>query len=213
MADEERRKICIDAGDGIGFTNSEMGIPDYAKKLTIDVADAKDIVKTSTGLYIGDRTGKTGYDGGSTVDGYTLIEETVQNTKFPAVNRDVVTLIHSLCAYVIGERTQTKIVMTSTVKKVVDIMTEYNRAANYRGIKILPGDLLQLMTLPIGVSYNDLPMAESFDRCPTMMLSAGYKTLVLFVVNSVAYTHQNLSSLHLTCLYSAIPEFTRGDKY
>ena len=213
MADEERKKICIQCGDGIGFTGTDADM-DYTRKLTVKIPDNSKLIElTPDGLYVGDLTGKNGTAGGSRVDNFSIQEGTSYDGKpFPTVNRNVVCLIYSLCAYTIGTRTKTYLTPTTTVKTVSDIIAEYNGPTQRTAVP-QTGELIQLMTEPSGALYGGNVLYEDLNRYATAVKSSNYKTLALFVITDIKYNGNKMQSLQLTCLYSSLPNFTKGEQY
>lgn len=215
MADEPRRKLCIKTGPGTGFTGTENDLP-WNRKLTIKVA-GDNIHITPNGLYVPDLSGDPGPSGGSTVDNYSITDTAYVSSKpFPIISRSVCCYIFTLCAYKIASRTHTTITPSTTVKTMSDIISEYNGQLP-RAYVPQQGELLQLMTTPAGAALSGGNMYEDFNRYATDIKGSNYKTLALFVINKVTYNYNNniasMASIKLTCLYSSLPNFTKGTIY
>lgn len=209
--------IKLNVGDGLGFTE------DTPSALTVDIA-GNDISKTSTGLFVDDLSG----DGGNTdsyADEWTMIESAAEGTGLPIpdINRGVVTLIHSMCAYQItgrGTGTSTAItVNTSAVKSIQDIIAEMNYPLNQAGdnksvYHPLPSELFQLTDTPHGFIINYSGGTQAAEECNRYPDDSN-KTLALFCVTGVEYAENGvfINKLRLVCLYSSLATYVAGMTY
>lgn len=212
-------EILISNGNGIGFTS------DDPPKLKVKISGAN-ISDRANGIYVPSLKGNDG-TGGSRVDGHSIIEGTSIYSPYdviPDVNRNVVNLIYSMCAYKITNRgtgSSTAITVDTTQEKNMgDIVDEANKPLQYFGgnwtsYNMKVGELFQLIDTPHGrsvyqnSSMNSYIAVEDGNRYP----NNANTTLALFCITDISYSNAWMNSIRLVCLYSTLSSYNRGQAY
>ena len=205
--------IQIEVGDGMTFNGNKL-----TTKWASD--DKTKPTKSNEGLIIPDLVGKnrsvSGKSGGA--DGVTIREALDGSID---TNPEVVCYIHTMCAFKVTNRLDTKsfTVDTSQVKTMSDIVDEMNAIVDnddyldgsiYDSISV--NNLFQLIHAAHPVKDNRWPCAVDAN---TRMF--GDTTLALFVVTGIEYgadgKDHRVKTLSLKCLWSTLSGYTKGTEY
>lgn len=203
----------IDPGKGMTFNGNKLttswGANDETKP-----------TKTSDGLIIPDLVGKDVRKAtslGGKADSVSIYEGLDGNVY---INEEVITYIHTMSAFAVTNRTETKdyAVDTSTVKTIEDIVNEINAVMDnddylevnfYASLR--ENHLFQLIHAPHPVKSSEWPCAmDSNTRY------FGDTTLALFAVTHIEHNAGRasyLSALSLKCLWSTLSEYEKGTEY
>ena len=211
------KRLELNVADGFTFVDN---------KLALNIDESDYVEKRPDGLYIHDTDGEDGTSGASREDNYTIIMNDHNQLQ---TNSNVVEYIFSMNAYQVIERTRVSVdtysVDTTTPKTIQDIINELNASidagsgTNNGAMFILKvGNLLQLKTSVSATKLSSWPVAidslkrETTDEC-----------IALFYIKAITYstTHPHphdvqscyVRSLTLTCLYSSIQSFVKGNDY
>lgn len=196
--------LSVNAGKGLGFNDNKL--------TTIWSDKSVPIEKREDGLYIPSLKGDNGSNGGTEIDGYTIITDS--NNRL-TINRDVVQLIFSMSAYVVVSRNSVSSysIDKSQIKTIDDIVNECNAIIDNGGPRwttydMQKGDLFQLRNNAVPAQYSDWPVAVDDGNRYN-----GQTLLALFVVTDITTNNHYTNTLSLQCLWSSLSQFVKGTTY
>lgn len=208
--------IKLNTGNGFGFTEQTP------QALKVDTVGSN-ILTEEDGLFVEDPPVEIIVN--ATVDDWTMNQSiSLENKPIPSINRNVVNMIFSMCAYSILSRDTdggtTITVDTSSVKSLTEMVDEMNRPLvsggdNTISYQMRVGELFQLMSTPhgrvINVSGGGHEAVEDGNRYP----DNANKTLALFCVTEIVYAQNGyyINNIRLKCLYSSLSSFVKGQTY
>lgn len=205
-------KIGVDVGKGFTFEQN---------KLTTKWVEGSKIEKREDGIYIPNMKGKPGISGRSVEDNYTVM----LNERYNMIqtNPNVVEYIFSMCGYKVIESTRGSVdtysVDKNSIKTPQDIINEINIVVdtnnlyNCTNYNMRSGNLFQLRdTVSCGKPSNWPVAVDDGNRF------FGSNCLALFYMNEVVHPTIGTkflytNSIKMTCLWSTVPEYVKGQEY
>lgn len=217
----------LNVGDGLGFDQDGNICVKYAGE---NIRVVNEGTAGQLGLYVDDLTGVNGSvsDNWSTIPGRGINRTNPYTTtnNFVDINRDVSNMIFTYGLYIAGNRNDTTITYTSTVKSVENIRLEMNfpidqNGQNKTSFRPITGELIQLVDGPTFRTVYDRNGGRIATEDGTRSGNNNQTTKVLFIIKDIRYLSEDVppgsdywvKAMTLTCLYSSVPEYVVGTEY